>query len=58
MELQENIYIQEAVKLEINNNTENNITENINAAGSGAAAMPEFVGTTVLDTIGDRKSVV
>lgn len=52
MELQENIYIQEAVKLEINNNTENNITENINAAGLGAAAMPEFVGTTVLDTIG------
>ena len=51
MELQENIYIQEAVKLEINNNTENNITENIHAAGSGAAAMPEFVGTTVLDTI-------
>lgn len=29
-----------------------NITENINALNSGAASMPEFVGTTVLDTIG------
>ncbi len=33
-------------------NMTENITENVNAIKSGAAAMPEFVGTTVLDTIG------
>ena len=38
--------------MEINNNNKNNITENTDAVRSGAAAMPEFVGTTVLDTIG------
>lgn len=39
--------------MEINKDrSDENIMENINAVKYGAAAMPEFVGTTVLDTIG------